>query len=476
MAFLLGQLVFQIAAVSGAHVASAPSHLQPLGVENFMAIPMRLYRHDCWKKVPAASASLAQVPGAGMEPGAIEPFSQVLKDGYYEVACVKDYMHEHGDKFGDGKFAYELGDVSNVSIVNYDAHVPSEDREPMTQDVCFKFCRTVPNMGFFGLIHGRDCYCTPYYTQVASDSSSCDAVCEGDNTMMCGGMAKSSIFQMHQCGDTASDIKDATTKMVAVKSDLGKVSTEAMAVGTDMQTIADTLQPAFGKVGDSAATGLLQGAKVTAGKLIAASKAGSELETSMNELESSAASADASGFEGVTAAETLIEQMSTTTISGEAAAEEMAESLALAKLSAANGSASSLYYPVMYFIDKKFVDVPTTCGGAPVQDASVGDFEGCAAACSASIGPPSCVGFSFLSDAKLGGLCFLFETLTSATYYTGCSAASSSFLQQHSNKDAAGTKCMAKLQDFEGTSIAPDPSGKCEKCLKTATKADRCFE
>merc|ERR1740133_654605 len=52
----------------------------------------------------------------------------------------------------------------------------------MTQKVCFEFCRTVPNMGFFGVVNGRGCYCTPYFKPMESDSSQCDAVCEGEKT------------------------------------------------------------------------------------------------------------------------------------------------------------------------------------------------------------------------------------------------------------------------------------------------------
>merc|ERR1719316_2047477 len=69
----------------------------------------------------------------------------------------------------------------------------------MTHEVCFEFCRSVPNMLFFGLAHGRDCYCAPFYDMMAGDSSECNAVCEGDTDTMCGGMQKSSIFQMHSC-------------------------------------------------------------------------------------------------------------------------------------------------------------------------------------------------------------------------------------------------------------------------------------
>merc|ERR1719316_1800921 len=98
---------------------------------------------------------------------AVTPFQEVMKDGFYEVDCVKDYMHEQGDKAG-------------VSIVHYSMVVKTEDQEPMTPDVCFKFCRTVPDMIFFGLSLGRDCYCAPYFKAMAGDSSDCDAVCEGD--------------------------------------------------------------------------------------------------------------------------------------------------------------------------------------------------------------------------------------------------------------------------------------------------------
>merc|ERR1719235_2037167 len=111
------------------------------------------------------------IPGAGMEPSAIVPFQTVLKDGYYYVDCFKDHMYYFGDKFGDHKYDYALGGVSNVSIVNYDDMVPKQDQEPMTQATCFAFCRTVPDMGFFGISNGRSCYCMPYLKQMAGDSS-----------------------------------------------------------------------------------------------------------------------------------------------------------------------------------------------------------------------------------------------------------------------------------------------------------------
>merc|ERR1719326_1693258 len=108
-------------------------------------------------------------------------------------------MLEFGDKHGDGKFNYKAGDVSGVSIVHYTEMVPKLDQKPMTHEVCFGFCRSIKDMMFFGIHNGRDCYCTPYYKQMAGDSSECDAPCDGDSATMCGGKFKSSIFSLHAC-------------------------------------------------------------------------------------------------------------------------------------------------------------------------------------------------------------------------------------------------------------------------------------
>merc|ERR1719444_512265 len=148
------------------------------------------------------------------------PYEVVLKDGFMPIDCVKDKLFLHGDKFGDGKFSYNLENVSNVSIVHYTDIVPKIDRKPMTQKVCFEFCRTVPDMLLFGVVNGRDCYCAPYFQQMESDSSSCDAVCEGNTALMCGGKSKSSIFSMHMCDSTQDDLGAATTAASSLKSDM----------------------------------------------------------------------------------------------------------------------------------------------------------------------------------------------------------------------------------------------------------------
>merc|ERR1719160_415726 len=178
-------------------------------------------KKDCWKKRPVAMTQLAAKvykfnetnPGAGIDPEGQKGYGMVTKDGFMEIACVKDYMYAHGDAAGPNKHEYEIGSSSNVSIVHYSMLVPKEDQQSMSAEICFEFCRTVPDMLFFAMTAGRECYCEPYFKQMAGDSSKCDAVCEGDPTTMCGGMEKSSIFEMHFCDDTGDELQAAKDKV-----------------------------------------------------------------------------------------------------------------------------------------------------------------------------------------------------------------------------------------------------------------------
>jgi hypothetical protein len=79
----------------------------------------------------------------------------------------------------------------------------------MTPRLCFDFCRQYENAKFFGLVHGRDCYCSVYYHAHTTGGGDCNAPCEGDTKEMCGGMEKSSMFEMHMCADSASEAEQA---------------------------------------------------------------------------------------------------------------------------------------------------------------------------------------------------------------------------------------------------------------------------
>merc|ERR1719181_1578633 len=138
-------------------------------------------------------------------------------------------MYYRGDKYGDHKVDYKLGAVSRVSIVHYDAFVSKEDRVDMTPTKCFEFCRTVPNMGFFGLTNGRSCYCTPYYTAMG------------------GGKTKSSIFAMHMCGSTGEDLAVRQDTARGLSAEMKKKVALAKDSVAEMQSIAADIMPSFSK-------------------------------------------------------------------------------------------------------------------------------------------------------------------------------------------------------------------------------------
>jgi len=442
-----------------------------------------LYKSECWKKRPVASlvqAEQAKVPGAGLE--AFEPFSTVLKDGFYKVACVKDYMYNFGDKFGDGKFAYAVQDVSNVSIVHYGDHVFKEDRSPMTPTTCFEFCRTVPDMSFFGLTNGRTCYCTPYYQAMASDSSQCDVVCDGDNTQMCGGKTKSDIYEMHMCSSTQADLVSMVDQAKAFAAEMDALAKNATEASGVMQSSASRMKTIFGQAGDPGAADLMVKATQFAGELDHAAEAVTAVAEAMKAkigeaevLAGSEVSAQATAFgssTSVTQAERIVEALDSHMASGADLMQELSKLLTLAVPPVSDSSSSSQYYPAMYFVDKEYSKVPSTCvGDAVAKPIASLDMDGCAFACNAQV--QECVGFSYFDGPT--PLCFLFSKLEKLQYYTGCDSPPA-FLQNTRNKDAPfDSYCMAKFSKFDGTTLKPDPSHKCAICLEEASKADRCY-
>merc|ERR1740129_25613 len=87
---------------------------------------------------------------------------------------------------------------------------------PMTPRLCFDFCRTQESAKFFGLVHGRECYCATYYhAKSTGGQGECDRPCEGDNKEMCGGIEKSSLFEMHMCRDSLDEADSAQGRSAA---------------------------------------------------------------------------------------------------------------------------------------------------------------------------------------------------------------------------------------------------------------------
>jgi hypothetical protein len=439
--------------------------------DNIISTPMYERKEDCGMKSelhirPQAMSLFRQgnVPGAGTE--SFEPFTTVFKDGFMQIDCVKDYMFYRGDKFGDNKHYYELGPVAGVSIIHYTDYVETEDQLPMTPAACFEFCRTAPNMGFFGIVNGRDCYCTPYFKPMASDSSMCDAVCEGDTTKMCGGKTKSSIFSMHMCASTQEDLSELSGKASALESDMHAKVKLARGLAQDLQTGAEAFQKSFGAVGDTAASNLMQGAKSFAGSLESKAANVDTLAGKLAAVISSAAKLkDFSDPAVVTKAEHMMDATEKGMYEGEAAADELDEAIRMASPGLDAVGAAQQYYPVMYFVHKEYEKVPSTCGGISVAEAIVGEGkDGCASACDAR----GYVGFQYFDGpAKL---CFLFSKIQSIVFYTGCG---NSFLQLGQGAPPFQATCYAKLSKFEGTSLQP---GKTDFGVKKLTKADRCYK
>jgi uncharacterized protein YukE len=351
----------------------------------------------------------------------------------------------------------------------------------MTQKVCFEFCRTVPHMGFFGIVNGRNCYCTPYFTAMASDSSQCDAVCEGEKTLMCGGKSKSSIFTMHMCASTEEDLSERAGVASSLQSGLGAKAKVATGHSKDLQSMGQNIQDTFGNVGDSGASNQGHAAMDFAGEVEHKAEEASKVADALGDLvKKSQALSDFTAPDTVTKAERTMEGIDETVAEGEAVDEELSELDELASPEKSQEGAAKQYYPVMYFVDKEYVDVPQTCAGDMVAKPMLGDADACATACDAHI--HECVGFQ-----SYGGLCILLKNFKTGFYYTGCKSGGKipkkdasevpkktlDFLQKGQAKLEA--TCYAKLSKYESTTLAVDPSGKCEQCFNELTKADRCF-
>mmetsp|Transcript_81333 Transcript_81333/g.252633 ORF Transcript_81333/g.252633 Transcript_81333/m.252633 type:complete len:520 (+) Transcript_81333:3-1562(+) len=441
------------------------------------SIPMRMYSQDCWqRRRPTLALSEKSVntkeelPGAGMEPDKLEPFTMVLKDGFFEAACVKDYLHSHGDKFGKRKYDYKLGEISNVSIVHYTEFVAPEDRQPMTHEVCFEFCRTVPDMLAFGIFNGGDCYCAPFFEPMASDDSSCDIVCEGNPTQMCGSKIKSSIFEMHECADTGANLlkasTDAESMSAELKSSFDKLETLTTDMGLSMEKVYEDLV----REGDLASAANMRATKSWLDDIghvvMVSTKFDEDMKSTFAEARSMSA-ANMKEMEQAAKAETLTEKLEKQVKKAGKFATQLDNFLS-ASTPSTGSMALKLYYPLMYFVDKSLAKAPITCSGDFVGNPMSGiSANECAAACETKI--KSCVGFSYYTEpGNHPSLCYLFSKIKQASVYTGCDE-EAGFLQRRSDPAAttsAPLMCMAKLSRFEGTNVKPDGSGRCVTCLK----------
>jgi len=301
---------------------------------------------------------------------------------------------------------------------------------------------------------------------------------------------------MHECATTAADLADSTGKMREAAQELAALEAKVGGAASRMQAAADLYQPMMGAAGDPVAADLFQSAKVYAGELEKAAAEAKKAGAGMTELEAAAGALKGKDFsksEDTRSAEATISDMGEATTAAVASAEGL-EKLAeksVPELDAVN--ASKLYYPAMYFVDKEFKDVPSTCGGTAAEKPLIGTMDTCARACDNDI--HECVGFSFFPVARTRsrqvqgqggrggrirtflqmqqaageGVCFLFSKLKSATYYTKCEKGAGG-----GKVDISQVQCLVKFAKFDGVTLKPNPSGKCDLCLDEATRADRC--
>eukprot|EP00929_Paragymnodinium_shiwhaense_P025827 TRINITY_DN15533_c0_g1_i1.p1 TRINITY_DN15533_c0_g1~~TRINITY_DN15533_c0_g1_i1.p1 ORF type:complete len:622 (-),score=157.86 TRINITY_DN15533_c0_g1_i1:109-1974(-) len=349
---------------------------------------------------------LQRNPGAGMDPESIEPFNRVLKDGYSMVGCFKDAVFTYGDKFGDNKFSYSMGESANISVVHYTAHVPKEDRKEMTHDVCFECCRTIPEMNFFGILNGRECYCAPYYQAEASDSSDCSEVCDGSSQLMCGGKTKSNIFSMHMCDNTAEMLENTANSLVELKEDLQDAALSVSFASKVLQEGGARLQEVFGKVGDPGAADLMQQAKVRAGDFDATLGEADEFVEGIGEMKGAADKAragDLSKSDNMVAAESLLKDMDDVSKKAAESASTLRDYVApMVGIGVPQDyeNASEQYYSAMYFVDKEHDKVPSTCTGELVEKPIAATLDGCARSCDHDV--HDCVGFSHFEGGPEG--------------------------------------------------------------------------
>jgi len=226
----------------------------------------------CKVEGPGAVQTLAGGGADGTVDG-VPPHMNVYKDGFWDAGCLSDEMVKTGDKFGDGKFTYKSQGSANTSIVFYGEIVEPDSQKPMTPKVCFEFCRTVPDMTFFGLIYGRECYCSHYWKKTTGEGV-CDLPCEGDAASICGGAELSSMYQMHKCvGGLAQDVEDLEAKVDETYDALTSAEAVLSEQGTALQMSGEKLE----SYAEGSSSGLSQAAKVAAGPVIHAAEDLAEL-------------------------------------------------------------------------------------------------------------------------------------------------------------------------------------------------------
>jgi len=224
-------------------------------------------------------------PGTGIDSSL---HSEVVHaDGYFHVRCVADEMELSADLHSDNKFDYS--NKANVSIIRYKDTLDREKQFPMTPKACFNFCRTVPGMLFFGLIYGRECYCTPFFIPTtAGGNGVCDLPCEGDAASTCGGNGMSDMYEMHFCDDTAEKLDEQIEKARNATMKTEALGDHVAEAGDSMEDAANEMMTAAAEGGDMATNSMGQDAKGFTSEVVHASNAADKAAAKLDEARSAA--------------------------------------------------------------------------------------------------------------------------------------------------------------------------------------------
>eukprot|EP00746_Dinoflagellata_sp_MGD_P065720 gnl/MRDRNA2_/MRDRNA2_27350_c0_seq1.p1 gnl/MRDRNA2_/MRDRNA2_27350_c0~~gnl/MRDRNA2_/MRDRNA2_27350_c0_seq1.p1 ORF type:complete len:985 (-),score=237.08 gnl/MRDRNA2_/MRDRNA2_27350_c0_seq1:114-3068(-) len=374
----------------------------------------------------------------------VEPLVRVFKDGFYQVRCTNDLMYWEQDKYSYGKFRYKE-DFANLSIVMYREMIVDSEWKAMTPIVCFEFCRTIPDMVFFGLIEGRECYCTPYYkppTKPQGMEDNCDIPCEGDPTTMCGGKKKSLVFQMHFCADTTGALKESAmvademlsymydtafigAELTANLFDSGKLLKEYAGL-SGLPNVADMGAAAEAAGMEIIKTNVMAGCLDDYRALIATYKEAKDMRNLDFTISSNLQKADdarAKMKELSMSLDLCTQKLESVLVQVYPLFHEFTELEGPDDLKKAHeeyAAAFEQYYPLLYVIDKSTAPKMSTCEGDVIGKPAVLTMPECAAACNSLVYPQKCMGYQYFQLGKsdeLGPICFLFSTIKSITSY-----------------------------------------------------------
>jgi hypothetical protein len=426
--------------------------------------------------VPGAGATQTMADEGKSTKGSVdgqEPYVTVLKDGFFEVGCFFDTMLSAGDLYGNDKDKYNMGHA-NVAIALYDELLLDADKEPMTPTVCFEFCRTLPDMVFFGISNGQQCYCTPYYQPKPGDESKCNQVCPGDSSVMCGNMkGKSSIFEMHLCNDIAQDL---TVAMEGAKDAMDyyiETALLAQEIGDKMTAAGKALQEVGGLSGapgaadngvkaqaaSKALTQAFMGERKSYETCLAAYKLGKDNEgldmgVSANAIAAEHATKDMKGSVGAV-------------ISGAAATHDLlilaypvidqvtfhdepdgGDAAAMTLKSYVDGDEQKLadFRQGSYGFDPTYTSHHSSCTGVLIGSPMMGlGKSGCALACEATVHPDMCVGFSHYTLTGADDICFMYMDIQDVETFVGPEPALVQKDKVKADADPVAAFCGVKL-------------------------------